>query len=372
MGKVWDRRDGTFAVTIEERLDRPGYRIRFGFGRSCRVSKAAPNIQVATEAAELIWAQYAEGRLTAPDRPPETWSELVERFGERAELRPATRRSYERALRLTEAHFGAKPLQRLTQNDVKAWLATLTCGTESKRSYLRTVRACVRWAQRQNWLLADITHQLSIDGPRSAVRPWLGRELWPAFLAGCGTDASRVRFGFVLETGLRLAELLAARWEWLHTTIGVPAIRIAPCSTSGFVPKWGQARAVPLTDAAQRYLEEAKALWPGRTLIFQDDGRPLRDPKWARDVARACERAELPAVDLHGLRRSAGARWLQAGIPLHEVSRLLGHQDVTTTMRWYGGIADATLATRIGMLNSEANATPHVPSKRRANTADDV
>lgn len=372
MGKVWERRDGTFAITIDERADRPGYVLRAGFGRGARTSRSARDYKTIVEAAEILWKEYAEGRLTAPDRPPDTWSELAQRFYERPELRPATRRTYGSVLVLSEDHFGSVPLERLTQADVKRWMASLTCGLEAQRSYLRTVRACVRWAMAQGWLRADVTHQLSIDGPRSAVRPWLGRELWPAFLAGCGTDASRVRFGFVLETGLRLAELLAARWEWLHTTIGVPAIRIAPCSVSGFVPKWGQARAVPLTQAAQRYLEEAKRIWPGRTLIFQDDARPLRDPKWARDVARACARAELPATDLHGLRRSCGARWLQAGFPLHEVSRLLGHQDVTTTMRWYGGVADSTLAARIGTLDSEANATPEVARKRRPITADDV
>ena len=65
---------------------------------------------------------------------------------------------------------------------------------------------------------------------------------------------------------------------------------------------------------------------------------------WHRNVA-ACGKAGIaPRVDFHGLRRSAGTRWLELGVLILEVSRLLGHQDVPTTARHYAGIAEAPLA----------------------------
>jgi integrase len=36
-------------------------------------------------------------------------------------------------------------------------------------------------------------------------------------------------------------------------------------------------------------------------------------------------------LEFRDLRHEAGARWLETGVPLHEVSYLLGHPDIQTT-----------------------------------------
>ncbi|MFZ4579569.1 MAG: hypothetical protein ACOYOB_14345, partial [Myxococcota bacterium] len=63
-----------------------------------------------------------------------------------------------------------------------------------------------------------------------------------------------------------------------------------------------------------------------------------------------------------------GARWLEVGIPLFHVSRMLGHADVSTTARHYAGLADSTLATEIAKVNAAARANTDnvVPIKRPA------
>lgn len=354
------RSDGKFHVVVTERGGgRAGYLVRTWFAGDSRSSEAHARLDDARQAGEATWRSYLSGYIEAPDVPPESWGELTGRFCDREGLRPATQRTYRRALMLTDAVLGKRSLRSLGKTDVLAYMAQLArehdgreaCAVESRRSYLRTIRACVRWAVEEGWMTADITAGIEVEGPRSDVRPWLGMEDWPAFLAACATDGSRIRFGFILETGLRTAELIAARWAWMHSTIGRPTIRIAADSTTGFVPKWGRARAVPLTAKAQELLEEARQLWPGSNWIFQDDAAPLHAPKWARDVAKVCATAKVIHTDVHGLRRSAGARWLQDGIPLHIVSRLLGHGDIHTTMRWYGGIGDGHLASMIAGLD---------------------
>ena len=98
----------------------------------------------------------------------------------------------------------------------------------------------------------------------------------------------------------------------------------------------------PLASPAT-WLAEAKKKWPDSQYIFSAGGEGQGN-LCGRNVA-ACGKAGItPHVDFHGLRRSAGARWLELGASILEVSRLLGHQDVSTTARHYAGIADATLA----------------------------
>ena len=69
------------------------------------------------------------------------------------------------------------------------------------------------------------------------------------------------------------------------------------------------------------------------------------------ETVEACKKAKVRQVDFHGLRRSCGARWLEAGVALFYVSRLLGHADVSTTAKHYAGLADSTLAAEIDKVN---------------------
>ena len=57
-------------------------------------------------------------------------------------------------------------------------------------------------------------------------------------------------------------------------------------------------------------------------------------------------------TDTHGLWRTAGAVWLAAGLDIYRVSRLLGHQSVTTTERAYAGLADGHLAAAMDLVDA--------------------
>ena len=63
--------------------------------------------------------------------------------------------------------------------------------------------------------------------------------------------------------------------------------------------------------------------------VFSDSG--LCSANFALENRLACHWVELTQVDFQGLRRTAGARWLELGIALHDVSRLLGRSETTNT-----------------------------------------
>ena len=50
---------------------------------------------------------------------------------------------------------------------------------------------------------------------------------------------------------------------------------------------------------------------------------------------RTCQRAKIADLHFHDLRREAGSRWMDAGIPLATIQRWLGHSDPKLTAQHY-------------------------------------
>jgi len=72
--------------------------------------------------------------------------------------------------------------------------------------------------------------------------------------------------------------------------------------------------------------------------VFWQTGNGERESavkQWHKDLKQVFEKAGMPDGHPHQLRDTAAVEWLNAGIPLEEVSRLLGHASIRTTERHY-------------------------------------
>lgn len=208
---------------------------------------------------------------------------------------------------LTNAIGRDTPLENVGRAVLQRWLDAMTCKPVSKSSYLRTVRGMFRWAVAQNLVVKDPTNGVVAvqkhEREQHVIRPWLQKSDWAAFLDGC-RPAHRIRAEFALHTGLRAGELMAARWDWLHGTVGRQTLTVPRMKSKS-------ARAIPLDARAQACLEAAKKKWPDSQYIFSNGGEGQGNLRACN--VEACGRAGLDPVDFHGLRRSAGARWLELG-----------------------------------------------------------
>lgn len=362
----WDQSDGKYRVAVFARADHASFRVESGFRGYRPLSQTAHIESEAIDLAKGIWLAYQRGEIEAQEVAPETLDEFLTLLCERPEHTTKTRRSYRAVWDLLVAQLGdGRHPTRIYPLDVRTFLARVSGATRD--TYLRTLRAGFRHAIAEGWIKEDPTAGLKAEH-KHVMGPWLPSEEWPAFLAAC-TAAHRIRAAFVLETGLRAGELAAARWDWLHGQVGMRAIRIAEDSRSSFVPKWGVARAVPLSHSALATLELAEARWGGTGYIFSKDGLSSLT-NFAAETREAVARANCTPTDFHGLRRSAGAMWLENGASLYEVSRLLGHQDPKITAKWYAGMSDRHLAETIGRVDdaraARAGVTPIRSAKRSA------
>jgi integrase len=85
--------------------------------------------------------------------------------------------------------------------------------------------------------------------------------------------------------------------------------------------------------------------WEDYDLVFCTTlGTPLDPSNVDRHVyAPIVTRARLPHIRFHDLRHTAATNLLAAGVPVEVVSRMLGHADVTTTLRFYRHVRPAEL-----------------------------
>jgi integrase len=186
----------------------------------------------------------------------------------------------------------------------------------------------------------------------------------PALLAAAGTHL----YGLIVaavESGLRRGELLSLQWhqiegQTLETTAeGQMTIHwqpraeiVLPFSKT----KTKRDRRVPISTRLRAVLEmrrldpSGQPLPPDayvfgtevgsrvscfarawRTTVLKAHGHEITVTK-TRDFS-PCLKAALRQIDLHfhDLRREAGSRWLEGGVPLHTIQRWLGHTNISQT-----------------------------------------
>jgi integrase len=82
-----------------------------------------------------------------------------------------------------------------------------------------------------------------------------------------------------------------------------------------------------------RRRDRSGQLWRPDAFVF---GNAVEECIQSVDTAwtAACRRAEIVGLNFHDLRREAGSRLLEGGMPAHYVQRFLDHANLSTTSRY--------------------------------------
>lgn len=162
------------------------------------------------------------------------------------------------------------------------------------------------------------------------------RRLQPGEAEKLLASAGRLRdiITAAIETGMRRGEILSLQWSQVRFSpraeVFLPAIKT----------KTKRDRRVPMSSVLQGILERrrvdpAGAPLPPDAYAFGDEiGQRRGSIKTAWKLT--LKRAKIEGLHFHDLRREAGSRWMDAGIPLATIQRWLGHANISQTSTYLG------------------------------------
>lgn len=157
---------------------------------------------------------------------------------------------------------------------------------------------------------------------------------------------------FALYCGMRIGEITALKWGDIKN--GMVSIERTAAQVDG---KWiiqtpkteGSVREVPLNESLQRVISEWEKekrndwLFPGKDQFIIPN--TIRN-----DFYRLIKETGLPKINFHDLRATHITMLLDAGVPVHIVSKRVGHSDISMTLNVYSRVHDEKLKESSDMI----------------------
>lgn len=374
-GTVRQRPDGRWEARLTWTDDATGTtRRRSFYGATMREAKAK---MTAGRERVKVGAPVVDART-----PLATWIDEWARTSLEASSRKAATKSLYRTLarvHLSPAPLGTMPLATIKPSHVEALTMRMRRAGSSDstvRTTYTVLRAVLDAAVRDGHVADNVAARVKrpavsgrADGRDEA------RHMTPAEVRAVLDAAKGTRYAAVLSliagTGMRRGEALALRWEDVDLEAGVLRVRGTLSRVDGELvrtnPKTAKStREIPVTPGvvalirSHRDAQAAERVWAESTweesgFVFATEfGRPIDPRNLFRAFVAAVKRSGVDpeGVGLHTLRHSAATGMLDAGVPLHVVSRILGHSSVAITGDIYGHADDARQRDAVDVLGA--------------------
>jgi integrase len=238
---------------------------------------------------------------------------------------------------------------------VAAWLNGLDLATatriNTKKALSQVLNAALRWG----YLAANPVRDVRLGNTtRPPIRPFESWAEVDAIAKHAGAYGHAITFA--AATGFRPQEWLALRWQDLDiparkATVNqtLKADRIQPGAKNE-----ESERTIRLPSRALQALAGlARPLDRSRLVFLTPEGDPWTDETFRKRIYRpALEASGIAPRGLKELRHTFASLALAAGAQIQDVSRHLGHKDITTTLTYYAKFLPETEERFLATLDS--------------------
>ncbi len=256
---------------------------------------------------------------------------------------------------------GDVPIDRLGATLLETYKAkrqALEAAPATINKGLRTIKHMAGVAVRSSWpwmdreRLAELREVGQLKEPPGRQRPIRPAELASIFAAFKRIDSRFARrvVQAALLTGCRLEEILAL------TDAQDLKRRLIDLSDT----KQNRNHQIVITPPLAAAIKDAQAeeKRKGAAVFVNSKGKAYTVDGFSKHFARVAERAKVPDITFHDLRRHVGTLLINEGERLEVVSKLLGHSNVAVTQRSYAHLSTDATRAAFGRLAEFAPALP--------------
>ena len=322
--------------------------VQVGYEGSKRVRKTVSGrtrFEV-SEKLKVLLRQRDTGAYAALDPQSVEWF-LADwlRSAVRPHRSPKTYAQYEMVARLyLVPHLGTVRLSALTGQQIQAFVATLMQerGANTARYAGRVLCNALNRAVR--WGILPRNPMATVDLPTVRHREtgvWTPEEA-RAFFTACPGHALGPLFQVLLVLALRKGEGCGLRWGDISADCSTVTVRAQLQYVEGRLvrraTKTNRTRTLHIPRLARSAFVRPAAARNEDYVFTNARGHPYAPQNLHFPFLAICEEAGLPRITIHGLRHTTATALLLRGVPVHVVSRFLGHSSVTMTLNTYAHV----------------------------------
>lgn len=222
---------------------------------------------------------------------------------------------------------------------VQEFIRTTTLSPTSQNIHLNKFQMFVNYCAKENWIhqtnYASLYRQAA---PAKQIQTFSIEEvhLLQSYFRRTNRLEMALLIEFLFATGFRIGQALDLRWSDIDDR------RIYRLSKDK-----ERNDPFPLTSELKSILAQMPrhAKKPDKVFFWEHSSLGAL----SRQLEVAMEALSIPknGRSFHVFRKSAATRWAEAGLPIHEVQKLLGHRDSKTTSNYYVSVEMDSLSQKL-------------------------
>jgi integrase len=262
----------------------------------------------------------------------------------REPYKPASLRSYERALKLRILPaLGHHRLSTLDRNDVQDLCdRMLVQGLDPStiKNTLNPLQAIYRRALKRGEVTINPTAALDVPVPRGRRERVASPTEAAALIAALPVE-DRALWATAMYAGLRRGELRALRWRDVNLATGVIRVKAGWDDYEGEIEAKSRAgrRTIPIAGLLRDHLLEHRMRHtddPDAFVFGVEPDVPFEPSTVNRRARAAWKQTDLKSIGLHECRHTFASLLIAGGVNPKALSTYLGHASVTITFDRYG------------------------------------
>ena len=223
---------------------------------------------------------------------------------------------------------GITTLQQLTAHDLRRYLVSLSrreLSSQYQNNLARAIRAFLNYCVRDELLAVSPFNKVQMPRLEKKILAALSSGDIQAILRSCSSERDKAMCLFLLDSGVRVSELVALNVADVDLTTGVVLVQLGKGQKGRTTYIGARTR-----KQVRRYFAERGKMQPHEPVFVSErhKGR-LRVDSVVQMMGRLQEKSGVAQCTCHTFRRTFAITCLRNGMNIYVLARLMGHADIT-------------------------------------------